>query len=385
MVHPRGLSFAMQRKAVMLRDAKNMSFPDIALEVKNLSGDSPTAQCVSDYYDRFNAKLGRVKTKYGNCGRSAWKFTHETKAWIIKRLLVLRQECICTSVTLQHALARERNIKVSSSGIRKVLLKAGYKWLTRSQKRLYSKKDRVARVAFSKAVLRLTNAELRENRCLSMDGVVLTMPPQDATARYNYCRYGEDHMYRKPSEAVSAKLAGDDPYGKQAGLARCVPMWGGCSAGGFAIVTFHKTKKLQVDEWITALRSGGVKKAIQSLKPIKKTGPWHILCDNEGFLQVKEAKKLYGKIGLKMWHCPPRSPDLNPVELFWAFLRKRLRAMDLKDAMAKRPVLSKMAYTQRVRRVLKTQKAQTTAKNIALRLKKACRLVVKAEGQAIKG
>ena len=98
-----------------------------------------------------------------------------------------------------------------------------------------------------------------------------------------------------------------------------------------------------------------------------------------------EAKKLYTKVRIRLWHCPPRSPDLNPVELFWAWLRKQLRALDLMDAVAKRPILSKMAYTQRVRRVLQTKKAQTTAKNIALRLKKACRLVVKSQGAAIKG
>ena len=57
------------------------------------------------------------------------------------------------------------------------------------------------------------------------------------------------------------------------------------------------------------------------------------------------------------------------------------------DAVAKppRPVLSKMAYTQRVRRALKTKKAQTVAKNIALRFKKACRLVAKERGFEIKG
>ena len=79
---------------------------------------------------------------------------------------------------------------------------------------------------FAKAVLRLTDAELREKWCLSMDGIVLTMPPKDRTARYNYCRYGEDHMYRKPSESLNPDLAGDDPYGEQSELARCIPMWG---------------------------------------------------------------------------------------------------------------------------------------------------------------
>ena len=94
MVHPRGLRFVMQRKVAMLRDVKHMGFPDIALQVTNLQGEHPTAQCVSDYYDKFDARLGRTRTKYAKCGRKSWKFTHETKSWIINELLKLRKECV---------------------------------------------------------------------------------------------------------------------------------------------------------------------------------------------------------------------------------------------------------------------------------------------------
>ena len=138
MVHPRGLSFRMQRKVVLLRDVKGLSFPKIAEQVANLDGEQPTAQCVADYYYRFSSRLGRVKSKYANCGRTAWKFSPEVKKWLVKKLLELRKVCVCTSTTLQHALARERGDKVCRSGIRKVLLKSGYKWLPRSQKRKYS-------------------------------------------------------------------------------------------------------------------------------------------------------------------------------------------------------------------------------------------------------
>ncbi len=102
-------------------------------------------------------------------------------------------------------------------------------------------------------------------------------------------------------------------------------------------------------------------------------------------MRARPVKKLYDNIGSKMWEVPPRSPDLNPVEFFWAWLRKHLRAMDLKDAVAGRPVLGKMAYTARVRRVCATKKAQTVEKNVSRRLKKACQMVIKAKGRAIKG
>ena len=56
-----------------------------------------------------------------------------------------------------------------------------------------------------------------------------------------------------------------------------------------------------------------------------------------------------------------------------------------KDAIAKCPVLGKTAYRERVRRTLKTLKAQQTAKNIANSLRKSCRMVLKAKGAAVRG
>lgn len=67
---------------------------------------------------------------------------------------------------------------------------------------------------------------------------------------------------------------------------------------------------------------------------------------------------------------------------FWSWLKKKLRSMDLADALQGRPVLGKMAYKDRVRRVLRTKKAQTTAKNCANSLRKVCREVVKKKGAA---
>ena len=84
-------------------------------------------------------------------------------------------------------------------------------------------------------------------------------------------------------------------------------------------------------------------------------------------------------------NCAPRSPDLNPVELFWAWLRKRLRALDLRDAVNKTAVLGKTAYKERVRRVVKTQKAMTVAGRVTLRLRKVCKEVLKKRGAATTG
>ena len=73
--------------------------------------------------------------------------------------------------------------------------------------------------------------------------------------------------------------------------------------------------------------------------PHRVPRPWLILCDNEGFLTSKVAKKAHAEKGIALWQIPPRSPDLNPIEKFWGWLRREMRRRDLEDWNAKRPPL----------------------------------------------
>ena len=56
--------------------------------------------------------------------------------------------------------------------------------------------------------------------------------------------------------------------------------------------------------------------------------------------------------------------------------------MDLADAVAKRSALSKAAYAQRVKRVLKTKQAQKQAASCAYSLRKTCKDVALKKGAA---
>ena len=111
----------------------------------------------------------------------------------------------------------------------------------------------------------------------------------------------------------------------------------------------------------------------------------HVLCDNEKFLTARASNDAHKAVGVRLWKIPAKSPDLNPVERFWGWLRKKLRAMDLADAVARSPPLGRMAYVARVRRVVKTDKAQTVAGNHAQALRKVCREVIKKKGAATSG
>ena len=114
-------------------------------------------------------------------------------------------------------------------------------------------------------------------------------------------------------------------------------------------------------------------------------GPWHVLCDNESFLTTAESRKAHRDCKVKLWHVPAKSPDLNPVEKFWSWVRKQLRARDFADLKAGRPVPGKTAYKQRLRAVLRSPKAQKVAKAIAKSFRKTCAEVSSKGGAGARG
>ena len=185
--------------------------------------------------------------------------------------------------------------------------------------------------------------------------------------------------YRKKDEAAKPALASGDPYGEQVKLGRAVPMWGGISEGGAAVVMWHPRKKVTTAEWVKAVQSGKLRAAIKQLDPVQADGPWTVLCDNERFLTARPSVAAYGH-DVALWQVPAKSPDLNPVEKFWGWMRRELRKRDLADLWAKRPVPGKLAYKRRIRSMLESRRAQRVAKKFAASLKKVCREVVQKKG-----
>ena len=162
-------------------------------------------------------------------------------------------------------------VKADASKIRKVLREAGYRWLIRSKKRLYTKEEKAVRLRFATAALRLTLAELRRKMSMSMDGVVIGVPPQDPIDRANHCRVGDAKVWRKPSEGGCPQLDGFDCYGHQVPLKRAIAFWGGVSESGYRTVLFHSTKKLAADTWAESVEKGDLRKA--RAQPRSEEGP----------------------------------------------------------------------------------------------------------------
>ena len=102
-------------------------------------------------------------------------------------------------------------------------------------------------------------------------------------------------------------------------------------------------------------------------------------------MRSKVCWKLYQTKHIELVVIPPRSPDLNPIEKKWGWLKKELRRLDLQDLKSGRGVLGKTAYKARVRAVLKKKKTQQVAAHYSSQLYSACREVIRKKGAATRG
>ncbi|MEO0801711.1 MAG: IS630 family transposase, partial [Cyanobacteria bacterium J06642_2] len=73
------------------------------------------------------------------------------------------------------------------------------------------------------------------------------------------------------------------------------------------------------------------------LIPLLKPGEILVL-DNATFHKGGRIAELVEAVGCQVWYLPPYSPDLNPIERCWSWLKSRIRHQlehfdSLRDAM----------------------------------------------------
>ena len=380
-VHPRGLGFPAQKQVYVLRKVDKLSWPKIAAKVLNLQGTHPDWRVCRDAFRQMSTQTGKAHYKYDKCGRKK-TLTKPLRSWLLKRLCSLRKRILCTSILLQQELAQKKQVKVHATTIRKMLHEEGFRWAPRGKKPKYNEQVKAERWAFAKWILRIPPSYLGNKINFSFDGVILTKPPEESTSRENYCRTGENSIWRKPEERCFPELDGWDKYSKQAPPSRVLPLWAGIGKSGVADVFWHEHRKTNAVEWAESVDTGILEEGLHKANQRRCSGPWKILCDNESFLRADISAAAHRRWRVGLIKLPAKSPDLNPVEMFWAWLRKRLRALDLDDFVKRRPVPGKEAYRVRVRRVLRSRQAQDVASKCFASLHKTAVEVDANEGGA---
>ena len=109
-----------------------------------------------------------------------------------------------------------------------------------------------------------------------------------------------------------------------------------------------------------------------------------MLCDGESFLWPKASVKACSAKKISSWRVPPKSPDLNPVEKFWGWLRRELLVRDLADLKARRAVPGPAAYRARARAIMASKRANLKAAMFAGDFRRACKEVIRKKGARVK-
>ena len=109
-----------------------------------------------------------------------------------------------------------------------------------------------------------------------------------------------------------------------------------------------------------------------------------MLCDGESFLWTKASVKACSTSKISLWRVPPKSPDLNPVEKFWGWLRRELLLKDLADLKARRAVPGPSVYKARVRAIMASQRANAKAAKFAGDFTRVCKEVIRKKGARVK-
>ena len=175
-------------------------------------------------------------------------------------------------------------------------------------------------------------------------------------------------------------LAGREDRPRQSTIKACHT--DGLSEYGFAPVFWHPLHKTHRHEWHDAVKDGKLLGAIKGLNPGKRGCPYTVLCAGERYLHAKRLLPLYRRKKIVMWQCPATSPDLNPVETCWGWMRRKLRKMALADLKAKRTVLQKPEYIARIKSIFRTGKAQQVANAFAWKFRSSCKQLVLRRGAA---
>ncbi len=52
----------------------------------------------------------------------------------------------------------------------------------------------------------------------------------------------------------------------------------------------------------------------------------HLILDGAGYNRSKSVKKFAKELNIKLVYLPPYSPNLNPIERLWKFMKKEVTA-----------------------------------------------------------
>ena len=81
-----------------------------------------------------------------------------------------------------------------------------------------------------------------------------------------------------------------------------------------------------------------------------------MVTDNAGYNRAKKVKRLAKELNIKLVYLPPYSPNLNPIERLWKFMKKKVMANTYYETFPdfRKNIMYFFRYIQKYRPELKT-------------------------------
>jgi transposase len=102
-----------------------------------------------------------------------------------------------------------------------------------------------------------------------------------------------------------------------------VMVWGGISRKGLTDLYYWKVDQgytVNAKEYVKCLKET----LIDKMDNLYGTSNWRLMQDNARVHTASYTKEFFIKNDIKVINHPPYSPDLNPIEKIWAYLKKKV-------------------------------------------------------------
>ena len=229
---------------------------------------------------------------------------------LLRKIKVLRSEK--PNWTVRDLMSTSGVENVSTRTVQRILNRNGYKHLTARRKGILNSRDAKLRLQYAKKMQKKDSDFWTNDIAFYFDGVgfVHKTRPKAAALTVN------KKLWRRPNEGLAM---GCTSKGRKSG--------NGGKQVKFFVAISHSCGVICAEEY-TKLNGANFAKFIEDkFKTIfHRSGKCsrHWLQDGDPSQNSAKARKALGRVDAQMVHIPPRSPDLNPIENIFSFVRREL-------------------------------------------------------------
>lgn len=215
--------------------------------------------------------------------------------------------------------------KVTNRTVRNVMNNEGYHYCRSRKKGLLRREDLKARVGFCKGITKrkLTQNFWNENIAMYLDAKGF----QFKTRPLDQARAPAAREWRKQNEGLKF---GCTAKGSKEGAVNANFIVGICHSKGVILCDYYPNA-ITADKMVSIIKNSMPAAFDNSIDLIGR----RVLMDGCPRQNAKRCLKAFEDIGALVFKIPPRSPDLNPIENFFALVTKQLRSQVIERKIEK--------------------------------------------------